>query len=190
MIKHLEGIADFISKQENDLGTMASYAQRETSELAEACLIFAGKIEHKDTVDQAEVISELADSIQSAYVLAAVTLNIPLHELSSKLNTSISDKNDKWIEQIENKELSHFVKVANDIGFELTRCTKGAGKVFYDGYRCKYDKSSVVLGIYKDPEHELVDFFYIAARIKGGESTNVSAFPDRFQCELNTWRLA
>jgi len=110
-------IASVVGKQNNDLGTLASYSQKETSELAEACLIHAGKVRHKKPVAVDGVIDELADSIQSAFVLACETLSIDPLSVMGLLQKKLKHKNEVWMDIIREDhdavEEMHTIAVAN-----------------------------------------------------------------------------
>ena len=161
-------IGQAVIKQNNDLGTMASYSQRETSELAEACLIHAGKIPHKQPGGVDGVIDELADSIQSAFVLACETLEEDPLSIMGLLQEKLKHKNDVWLdiirEQDEEVDWDRLGAIANQFSVKLVLVEEQDAVWVGEGQNDLYNVSfyrdrTIFLGVYDLVGDKVIAFF-------------------------------
>lgn len=157
-----------VTKQNNDLGTMASYAQKETSELAEACLIHANKIHHKNPIGVDGVIDELADSIQSAFVLACGTLKEDPLNIMGLLQEKLKHKNDVWLDIIREQDYEVdwvcLEAIAKQLSVKLVLVeegddiwnAEGQGDLFNVSF---YRDRTIFLGVYDLVGDKVIAFF-------------------------------
>lgn len=201
---HLIEIGNVIAKENNDVGTMASYAQRETSELAEACLIHTNRIYHKDSADVNEVIGELADSFQSAFALACASLNLQPETIADLVEDAIGRKNRKWIDIIDeekdevNWDRLHSIAKQNHI--KLVQVEEG-DEIWNslgqnDMYNvCFFSNNTLYMGVYDLATEKLLAFFVKLAhalnydRVSGMSSGQTEFLQDRAYELMRTYSV-
>ena len=167
-------IAEYvIANQANDIGVMASYTQIEASELAEASLALTERITHKQATED-DVIGELADVMQSAFVQACVATGIDPINMIGKMQSTLKNKNTKWMCQIqEAQDEVNWKRLANiarlrDCKLVLVE----EGDDVWNGYGQDdlfnvsfYEDRTIYLGVYDLVGDKVIAFFIKLAAI-------------------------